>query len=167
MFYKIDDFIKAWNQVSEGTGKIMDELTDGSLGQSIANHHRTLGRIAFHIAQTLGEMMDKTGLKLDGPNEKSALPSSVEEIRNGYKTSAASLTEQVKQNWTDESLLQEDDLYGEKWKRGLTLRILVDHEIHHRGQMTVLMRQAGLKLPGLYGPSKEEWTVYGMKEPEI
>jgi hypothetical protein len=33
--------------------------------------------------------------------------------------------------------------------------------------MTVLMRLAGLKIPGLYGPSKEEWSRYGMKEPEI
>jgi uncharacterized damage-inducible protein DinB len=36
------------------------------------------------------------------------------------------------------------------------------HEIHHRAQMTVLMRQAGLKVPGLYGPAKEEWSQYNM-----
>ncbi|MBI2416475.1 MAG: hypothetical protein HYV28_00920 [Ignavibacteriales bacterium] len=28
--------------------------------------------------------------------------------------------------------------------------------------MTVLMRQAGLKVPGAYGPSREEWAAYGM-----
>ncbi|MCK4657684.1 MAG: hypothetical protein KAT85_11650, partial [candidate division Zixibacteria bacterium] len=39
--------------------------------------------------------------------------------------------------------------------------------IHHRGQMTVLMRQAGLKVPGVYGPSMEEWEHFGMKKPEI
>lgn len=38
-------------------------------------------------------------------------------------------------------------------------------ETHHLGQMTVLMRQAGLNVPGVYGPSKEEWTAYGMPEP--
>lgn len=31
----------------------------------------------------------------------------------------------------------------------------------------VLMRQAGLKVPGTYGPAKEEWQQYGMKEPKI
>jgi len=25
-----------------------------------------------------------------------------------------------------------------------------------------LMRQAGLKVPGIYGPSKEEWALMGM-----
>jgi hypothetical protein len=26
----------------------------------------------------------------------------------------------------------------------------------------VLMRQAGLNVPGVYGPSREEWTAYNM-----
>ena len=38
-------------------------------------------------------------------------------------------------------------------------RLLIQHQAHHRGQLTVLMRQADLKVPGVYGPSKEEWEV--------
>jgi len=172
MFTKIDDFLSTWKQVSDGTNKMMDALTDESINQQIDDQqiddgHRTLGRIAFHIAKTLGEMIEKTGLNLEGPGEKSPLPATAGEIRDGYKTVSDSLMKQVKENWTDETLLIEDDLYGEKWAKGRTLRILIDHEIHHRGQMTVLMRQAGLKLPGLYGPSKDEWANLGMKEPEI
>jgi len=33
--------------------------------------------------------------------------------------------------------------------------------------MTVLMRQGGLKVPGVFGPTKEEWSQYGMQEPAI
>ena len=58
-----------------------------------------------------------------------------------------------------------DDMYGQQWPRGLTLAILLNHEIHHRAQMTVLMRQAGLVVPGVFGPSKEEWGEYGMNAP--
>jgi len=39
------------------------------------------------------------------------------------------------------------------------------HELHHRGQLTVLMRQAGLVVPGIFGPAQEEWTRYGMEPP--
>ena len=56
----------------------------------------------------------------------------------------------------------EDEMYGEKWNRGTTLQILIKHQAHHRGQLTVLMRMAGLKVHGVYGPSKEEWIAYGM-----
>ena len=58
-------------------------------------------------------------------------------------------------------------MYGEPWQRALTLAILVAHQTHHRGQMTVLMRQAGLKVPGVYGPSKDEWAAMGASPPEV
>ena len=57
-------------------------------------------------------------------------------------------------------------MYGMSWKRGTTLSILVNHQAHHRGQMTVLMRQAGLMVPGVYGPAKEEWASMGMESME-
>jgi uncharacterized damage-inducible protein DinB len=57
-------------------------------------------------------------------------------------------------------------MYGEDWLNGLTLRILISHEIHHRGQMTVVMRQAGLRVPDIYGPTRDQWQEWGM-EPHI
>ena len=45
--------------------------------------------------------------------------------------------------------------------------VLVTHQTHHRGQMTVLMRQAGLKVPDVYGPAKEGWATYGMPAPRV
>lgn len=33
--------------------------------------------------------------------------------------------------------------------------------------MTVLMRQAGLTVPGIYGPAKEEWATFGMEAPKM
>jgi len=29
------------------------------------------------------------------------------------------------------------------------------------------MRQAGLKVPGTYGPAKEEWGAFGMETPAV
>ena len=56
-------------------------------------------------------------------------------------------------------MLNDDlNMYGQVWKRTSVLSSLIAHQAHHRGQMTVLMRQAGLKVPGVYGPSKEEWA---------
>jgi uncharacterized damage-inducible protein DinB len=73
----------------------------------------------------------------------------------------------VKGTWTDATLLEDDEMYGERWKRGFTLLALVKHEIHHRAQMTVLMRQAGLKVPGIYGPALEEWGAFGQEPPSV
>jgi hypothetical protein len=41
-------------------------------------------------------------------------------------------------------------MYEEKWKRGMTLAIIISHQIHHRAQLTVVMRLNGLKVPGVF-----------------
>ena len=58
-------------------------------------------------------------------------------------------------------------MYGEIWKRGHSLQVLLVHQTHHRGQMTVLMRQAGLPVPSIYGPVKEGWSAYGVEPPKV
>ncbi|MBU0983769.1 MAG: DinB family protein [candidate division Zixibacteria bacterium] len=167
MFTSIAEFEKDWTRESGNTQKYLDALTDSSLSQAVNNDHRTLARMAWHIAVTLPEMMKHTGLTVTSLDEKAPVPKKAAEIQKAYKTVAKELLDQVKENWKDEDLAIEDNLYGEQWKRGATLEVLLRHEIHHRGQMSVLMRQAGVAVPGVYGPSKEEWTGYGAPVPEV
>jgi uncharacterized damage-inducible protein DinB len=167
MFLSIDQFKQEWQAESDNTRKIFSVLTDESLKQSVSEDHRTLGRTAWHIVQTLPEMAGNCGLKVEGPAEDNPVPTSAETIKKSYDTAAKSLLEQVAENWTDETLEMEDDMYGQKWKRGLSLHVLLKHELHHRAQMTVLIRQAGLPVPGIYGPAKEEWSQFGGTPPEI
>jgi len=167
MFRKIEDFENAWDYCSECTRKVFDKLTDESLSQSVANDHRNLGRMAWHIVQTLPEMAGHTGLKVEGPTPTDPVPGTVDEIKKAYDKAASTLLDSIKSGWDDSTLLQTDNLYGEVWPRGMTLSAMINHEIHHRGQMTVLMRQAGLPVPGTFGPSKEEWKNWGQEEPQI
>ncbi len=168
MYTTINGFEQEWGHEASETQKLMDSLTDASLSQSVAKDHRTLGRMAWHIITSYPEMMGAVGLKITGVKQDAPVPKAAAEIKKAYATVTKELAEQVKANWNDATLEQEDTLYGAyKWKRGLTLSILLRHEIHHRGQMTVLMRQAGLKVPGVYGPSFDEWSGMGMKPPEV
>jgi uncharacterized damage-inducible protein DinB len=167
MFRKLADFEKTWSQESEATLKVLRALTDASLQQAVAPSDRTLGRMAWHVTQTLGEMMARTGLALAGPAEHAPVPARAAEIAAAYEAAARSLAEQLSSKWDDAALLAEDDMYGERWPRGVTLFALVAHQAHHRGQMTVLMRQAGLSVPGVYGPAREEWAAFGMPAPAI
>ena len=34
--------------------------------------------------------------------------------------------------------------------------MIISHNIHHRGQLTLMCRLAGGQAPGLYGPNREE-----------
>jgi uncharacterized damage-inducible protein DinB len=165
MFRKMDDFLARFDNDTSATRKIFAALTDESLKAMSVEGHRELGGIAWHIVVTYPEMMNQTDLGIASINHESMPPSSAAEILAGYDSVTDELKSAVKSKWSDKTLEAVDDMYGRKWARGLTLGILLDHEVHHRGQMTILMRMAGLTVPGIYGPAKEEWEKSGMPEP--
>jgi len=167
VYRTIPDFLAQWEYESSSTGRLLDVLTDASLAQAVVPGGRTAGRLAWHIAQTLPEMMNKTGLAVGGVDEHALAPSSAAEIAAAYRAASASLVAEITAKWTDASLATDDDMYGERWTKAMTLGALVCHQIHHRGQLTVLMRQAGLTVPGMYGPAAEEWAHMGMEPPPV
>lgn len=160
MFNSIKDFMECWKQESESTLKVFKQLTDVSLKQTVTSTEgRSLGRLANHIIETLTEMPSKLGLPI---TEEKPMYTKASELVNGYEKVSNNFMNAVKSNWTDATLQLENNLYGESWKNKSYLQLLAMHQAHHRGQMTILMRQAGLKVPGVYGPSKEEWAMYNM-----
>ncbi|MCJ7553933.1 MAG: DinB family protein [Ignavibacteriaceae bacterium] len=107
------------------------------------------------------QMAHRTGLIFKTVDEDSPVPATAKEIVSAYKEVSENIITEIKAKWNDETLNLEDDMFSEKWKRGMTLAIIISHQIHHRAQLTVVMRLNGLKVPGIYGPSKEEWISYG------
>ncbi len=167
MIASIKEFDALWNYEGEATLKLLRVLTDASLAQAVVPGQRTLGRMAWHLTVSIGEMMGRTGLAVEAPDEKEPAPGSAQAIVAAYEKASRSMLQAITSSWTDATLDMDDDMYGERWKRGVTLDALVRHQVHHRGQMTVLMRQAGLKVPGVYGPAQEEWAAMGMPSPEV
>jgi uncharacterized damage-inducible protein DinB len=171
MFRRLDDFQNCWKEESAKTLEIFNAIPDAAMRTSVTPEHRDLCRIAWHLVESLIEMPSHCGLRVDGADRIQegfigTPPATMKEIVDAYSAAAVSLRGALSA-WTDVSLETEDELYGERWKRGFTLFVLVMHQTHHRGQITVLMRQAGLKVPGIYGPAKEGWAVYGMEAPKV
>jgi len=166
MFTSINQFVGVWKHEMDATSRIFDNLTDESLSKPQVQDVRSLGRVAWHIVTTLPEMGTQFGLSMPEPNQNTPVPSNAETIKSSYRQAAAAVLDQVGK-WSDADLLKEDNMYGQTWKRGASLMALMVHQVHHRGQMTVLMRLANLPVPGVYGPAKEEWAKMGMKPPEI
>jgi uncharacterized damage-inducible protein DinB len=167
MINTITQFEHSYSQEIESTQKVIKHLTNDSLTKQVHPDIRTLGRLAWHIVTTIPEMSGKMGLAPAGPKEHDPIPATAREILKGYSDAAISLLDEVKKNWKDETLEVVDEMYGEKWKRGSSLEGFIKHEIHHRAQMIVLMRQLGLAVPGVYGPTRDEWKQYGMNAPEV
>ena len=163
MYRNIADFITDWKYESENTLKLFKELTDESLDKKLHDKVRTIGFLSWHITHTVKEMMERTGLQIEGKAQENYNGESAAEIYSAYEKSAQSLLREVETKWTEATLQEEDEMYGNQWKRGVTLHILIAHQAHHRGELVVLMRMCDLKVAGMYGPCYEEWKAYGME----
>jgi uncharacterized damage-inducible protein DinB len=157
----VDDFLAVWKYETEATLKVLRALTEASLAQAVTPGGRTLGFLAWHCVVSLPEMMRHAQLPVSGPANDAPAPPLAEMIRE-YQACSRAIAEALPGHWTDPMLLERIPMYGEQWPRGAALFSLVVHQAHHRAQMTVLMRQAGLKVPGVYGPAREEWAAMNL-----
>jgi len=167
MFKTMDRFLESWQFEAAATQKALNQITDESLSQEITSENWTLGRIAWHIVTAIKVMASQTGLSFEAPAKDYPVPDSARFIAESYEQASNAFADAVKTQWMDTNLDEVIDFFGNKMTKGTLLLFIIQHQIHHRGQMTVLMRQAGLRVPGIYGPSKEEWTQIGMEAPQM
>lgn len=161
MFSSIQHFIGVWEAESSATLSCLEKLTDESLTQDLVHDHRSIDRLANHIIDCAAGIPHEAGFPVSGYTKTKY--HTVAEMITAYKKATDSVKQAI-QSCTDAMLQEESMMYGESWKKGFSLWVTVVHQIHHRGQLTVLMRLAGLKVPGVYGPSKEEWEAMGLPQ---
>ncbi len=167
MYTSINEFIQEWNQEAASTQKLMDALTDSSLQQMVTPDDRSLGRIAWHVVTSTPGMLNEFGIKVDMVENDNTVPTSAKEIAEAFRKVSADTIDGVQKQWTDDTLKEMKNVFGMEMPKSVTLSLFLKHLIHHRGQMTVLMRQAGITVPGVYGPAREEWVHMGMEAPVI
>ena len=165
MYVTISDFIKEWNREAMLTQNVLDGLTDESLKQQVYPEGRTLGRIAWHLTTNIPDYLTHFGLNIDGVKNAENVPTSAKEIAETFKEVSSHVAQIIEQQWTDKSLEQIQEAFGRQESNAQILMGLIKHIVHHRGQITVLMRQAGLKPFGVYGPPKEDWIHLGVENP--
>ncbi|GAB2568943.1 DinB family protein [Gracilibacillus alcaliphilus] len=154
MYRTVQDFINDWEHAAKGTEEVLQAVTDEKSGQAIVEGHSTLRWLSFHLATSPAFFAGLAGL--DVKATLASEPNHVEDSVKAYQEIVADVKQAAENNLSDEALLEEVDGNGGKTPRGAILRILIDHQTHHRGQMTVLLRQAGLPVPGIMGPTKEQ-----------
>lgn len=167
MFQSLDSFFKSWEYEANATQRLLNNLTDGSLKQEITSQNWTLGRIAWHTVAAIHIIASNTNLTFEAPSEDWPVPTSAQFISDSYHQASDAFVQALKTQWIDKTLEERINFLGQKIPNGSLLMFLIQHQNHHRGQMTVLMRQAGLTVPGIYGPSKEEWANFGMEAPNM
>jgi uncharacterized damage-inducible protein DinB len=149
------------------TRKVLERVPENQLGWKPHEKSMTLGRLAGHVAE-MPRWASHT-LKLDVLD----LSNGLEGEAQGHVTTSPQDTLTKFDNWLAEAktalLATTDEAYPKTWKlvfqgqtfiempRSAVLRSFVmNHMIHHRGQLSVYLRLLGIPVPGFYGPSADE-----------
>jgi len=113
--------------------------------------------LAWHIASTEVWFLDAIIKgKFDMSSEQAApAPSTVEGILNYYDTNIAALLPKLKA-MNGEDLAKVVSVFGMQFPNVIYVNLLINHSIHHRGQLSAYLRPMGAKVPSIYGGSADE-----------
>lgn len=154
MYRKAQDFLDEWTASSAGTLAVFKAVTDDKMNTAIVDGHSTLGWLAWHLVSSAGGFGRLSGLQIPAVERGAPVPAGMSEIVSQYEAIIEAYVREA-QALTDEQMEEEIATFLGPMPRGKFLRTLITHETHHRGQMTVLLRQAGLPVPGVQGPTRE------------
>lgn len=154
MYRKAEDFLADWSSNAKGTLHVIKAITEDKKNVAIVEGHNSLEWLAWHLVEVAGAFGHFAGLQIPAPGPDMPTPERIEEIAEMYEAVIAAYKKEA-EKLTDEQMEEEVDSFGGPMQRGKLLRILIEHQTHHRGQMTVLLRQAGLKVPPVMGPTVE------------
>ena len=76
-----------------------------------------------------------------------------ETVADAQKLLSEVSNETLNENWT---MKNGETIYFTMPKLSVFRMFVMNHTIHHRGQMSAYMRAIGAKVPGMYGPTADE-----------
>ena len=160
----IDGMLRELEEEAVTTRRVLERVPENRLGWRPHQKARTLGELALHVAIVPG-----------GVAQLIASPSPARAPQVGQDPSPASSAELMPA--LDQSIATAKQVLGgmddgaltATWRltngerelfattRAAMLRsIMLNHWYHHRGQLTVYLRELGVPIPSIYGPSADE-----------
>jgi len=154
-------------QEAANTHKMLERVPAGHMDWQPHAKSMSLTRLATHIAELPGWItmtLNTQELDLGAMDYKPNLAGDVAELVAIHNKSVAGAEEALK-NATDEQLaepwtLRQGDHVIFTLPRAAVIRSMVmNHMIHHRGQLSVFLRLLDVPLPGIYGPTRDEMDM--------
>jgi uncharacterized damage-inducible protein DinB len=158
----VSDIIQELEQESQATRRVLERVPEDKLRWKPHPKSMSLGQLAMHIANLPGTIAGislapfdvKTPVPRPEPGSTDEVLARFDESLDQAKTTLRSMDDaELATPWRMMNGSQE------LWSipRGTFLRsVLLNHWYHHRGQLTVYLRQTGASVPAVYGDSADE-----------
>ena len=158
----IESLLQELEQEAHTTRRVLERVPADRLTWKPHDRSMSLGQLALHIASMPGAIAEITQMS----------PFPIPKFEQPSAKNAAELVPALEQSLAKaRSILQtlDDADLAEMWcvvdgdrqvmalPVGAALRaLMLNHWYHHRGQLSVYLRQVGVPVPSIYGPSADE-----------
>lgn len=155
----IENFVTVWEREAQKTAEMLKVLPAGQYDFRPDASGRSLGELAWHLAEVDAYVsfgianrtfsQDAKPPNIKRPMTIEALASAYERIHKDAKERLASLTVADLEN--------KMQFFGStQTVSALLWNAMLLHSIHHRGQLSLLVRLAGGVVPQIFGPTREQ-----------
>jgi len=164
-----DILLPEFDMEMDSTRRTLDRVPDDKFGWKPHEKSGTLGWLASHVANLPSWAkitMEQDSLDIapaGGPSFVLPKPANRKELLQVFDKNCAEARGALAAG--------NDTAYGQPWallmggkelfsepRSAVLRRMVFNHLIHHRGQLTVYLRLLNVPVPGLYGPSADEQT---------
>ena len=145
------------------TRKALERMPEGELTFKPHDKSWTIRELAGHLAQVPGWLtvtLQTAELDLSHPFPQPKLDTKVDilaafdaALADARPALEAASHEDLMATWT---MKMGDEVIFSMPKIAVVRSFVMNHMIHHRGQLTVYLRLCGASVPALYGPSADE-----------
>jgi uncharacterized damage-inducible protein DinB len=158
----IEALIQELDQETQTTKRVLERVPGDKLGWKPHDKSMSLGQLALHIATTPGGVSDFVRQSpMQVPQFVQPSATSAAELLPALEQSVAKAKENLRAigdaglGQTFRILLGDKEIMA--MPVGAALRfIMLNHWYHHRGQLSVYLRELGVPVPSIYGPSADE-----------
>lgn len=158
----IDGLLQELEQEAVTTRRVLERVPDDKLGWKPHPKSRTLGDLALHVAMTPGAVAEfVVKSPVQAPQFEDPSPKKASDLVPALDNSIAT-AKRILGTMDDAMLLATwRMLQGDKEllaipRIAMLRSIMLNHWYHHRGQLTVYLRELDVPIPSIYGPSADE-----------
>src|SRR4051794_18620861 len=159
----IDGMLQELEQEAQTTRRVLERVPDNQLAWRPHEKARTLGELALHVATVPGGVAELAASQspAQAPDFTDPSPRSASELIPALDQSIAT-AKRLLGGMDDAELMSTWRLMqGEREvfavpRAALLRSIMLNHWYHHRGQLTVYLRELDVPIPSIYGPSADD-----------
>lgn len=146
------------------TRRILKAVPDGQFSWKPHDKSSTLSKLASHVAelpQFVGKILTVDEMDMATDSLHRRICETSEELLSYYDEKLAGALEAIK-TATNEQLMQQwlfrrgEHVILKGTRYNAIRSFMLNHHIHHRGQLSVYLRLLDVPVPGIYGPSADD-----------